>query len=229
MPSRCRGTAAAPVSLPSRRRVASPPPWRSPPARPDPVTEALGLPLPGSRAEGEPSGLTPSSPPGARTCHDPSRRGTGPGGWGTIHPIMRGIGRLLLAGLVLLSLATPALPQFSTKPKPLPGTGGTAAPREQKPAEPETKSKLPTLRLGAVLPLTGPGAWFGKEIRQGMELAIADLNGSRPSAAADASPGEEEAIASTRQDAEEGLPSAGVTFMLETADVQPLDVKKAAD
>lgn len=34
----------------------------------------------------------------------------------------------------------------------------------------------PVLRLGALLPLTGPGAWFGAEIKQGLELAAAELN-----------------------------------------------------
>ncbi len=34
----------------------------------------------------------------------------------------------------------------------------------------------PTLRLGALLPLTGPGAWFGAEIKQGLELAAAELD-----------------------------------------------------
>ncbi len=34
----------------------------------------------------------------------------------------------------------------------------------------------PTLRLGALLPLTGPGAWFGAEIKQGMELAVAEID-----------------------------------------------------
>ena len=34
----------------------------------------------------------------------------------------------------------------------------------------------PTLRLGALLPLTGPGAWFGAEIKQGLDLAAAELD-----------------------------------------------------
>ena len=29
----------------------------------------------------------------------------------------------------------------------------------------------PVLRLGALLPMTGPGAWFGAEIKQGLDLA----------------------------------------------------------
>jgi ABC-type branched-subunit amino acid transport system substrate-binding protein len=34
----------------------------------------------------------------------------------------------------------------------------------------------PTLRLGALLPLSGPGSWFGAEIKQGLELAGAELD-----------------------------------------------------
>jgi ABC-type branched-subunit amino acid transport system substrate-binding protein len=33
----------------------------------------------------------------------------------------------------------------------------------------------PTLRIGALLPLSGASGWYGKEMRQGMELAVADL------------------------------------------------------
>ncbi|HZS32168.1 MAG TPA: ABC transporter substrate-binding protein [Methylomirabilota bacterium] len=32
------------------------------------------------------------------------------------------------------------------------------------------------VRLGALLPITGPGAWFGAEIRHGIELAMAELD-----------------------------------------------------
>jgi ABC-type branched-subunit amino acid transport system substrate-binding protein len=39
-----------------------------------------------------------------------------------------------------------------------------------------------TLRLGALLPLTGPGAWFGAEIKQGIDLAVAELDPSPRSA-----------------------------------------------
>lgn len=40
-----------------------------------------------------------------------------------------------------------------------------------------------TLRLGALVPLSGPGAWFGAEVKQGLELAVAELGpapGQRP-------------------------------------------------
>ncbi|PYM54438.1 MAG: hypothetical protein DMD79_24620, partial [Candidatus Rokuibacteriota bacterium] len=33
----------------------------------------------------------------------------------------------------------------------------------------------PTLRIGALLPLSGASGWYGKEMRQGMELAVAEL------------------------------------------------------
>ena len=38
----------------------------------------------------------------------------------------------------------------------------------------------PVLRLGAILPLTGPGAWFGSEIKQGLELAAQELSPAPP-------------------------------------------------
>ena len=38
----------------------------------------------------------------------------------------------------------------------------------------------PTLRLGALLPLNGPGSWFGAEIKQGLELARAELDQGSP-------------------------------------------------
>jgi ABC-type branched-subunit amino acid transport system substrate-binding protein len=45
----------------------------------------------------------------------------------------------------------------------------------QLPPRPATPTG-PTLRVGALLPLTGPGAWFGAEIKQGLELAVAELD-----------------------------------------------------
>jgi ABC-type branched-subunit amino acid transport system substrate-binding protein len=45
----------------------------------------------------------------------------------------------------------------------------------QLPARPATPTG-PTLRVGALLPLTGPGAWFGAEIKQALELAVAELD-----------------------------------------------------
>jgi ABC-type branched-subunit amino acid transport system substrate-binding protein len=58
--------------------------------------------------------------------------------------------------LVLALLAWPPGP-VSGQGTPRPATGGA-------------------LRLGALVPLTGPGAWFGTEIKQGLELAAAELD-----------------------------------------------------
>jgi ABC-type branched-subunit amino acid transport system substrate-binding protein len=38
------------------------------------------------------------------------------------------------------------------------------------------------LRFGALLPLTGPGAWFGAEIKQGIELLVAEIDPTSRSA-----------------------------------------------
>jgi ABC-type branched-subunit amino acid transport system substrate-binding protein len=38
----------------------------------------------------------------------------------------------------------------------------------------------PVLRLGALLPVTGAGAWFGAEIKQGLDLAAAELDPAPP-------------------------------------------------
>jgi ABC-type branched-subunit amino acid transport system substrate-binding protein len=41
-------------------------------------------------------------------------------------------------------------------------------------------SSGPTLRLGALLPVTGAGAWFGAEIKQGLDLAAMELDPAPP-------------------------------------------------
>jgi ABC-type branched-subunit amino acid transport system substrate-binding protein len=51
--------------------------------------------------------------------------------------------------------------------------------RAQRTPRPATPSG-PTLRLGALLPLNGPGSWFGAEIKQGLELASAELDAGSP-------------------------------------------------
>lgn len=84
---------------------------------------------------------------------------------------MPSVGRLpavvFLVFLVLSSLATAQGPLRPSR-KPPPASGAPSAPAAPGP--------LPVLRLGALLPLTGPGAWFGEELHHGMELAAADLN-----------------------------------------------------
>ena len=69
--------------------------------------------------------------------------------------------RLVLMALVVL-LVYPAAQA--------PGQGG------RRPASPSG----PTLRLGALLPVTGAGAWFGAEIKQGLDLAAMELDPAPP-------------------------------------------------
>jgi ABC-type branched-subunit amino acid transport system substrate-binding protein len=125
----------------------------------------------------------------------------------------------------------------------------------------------PALRLGALLPLTGPGAWFGTEIKQGLELAAAELDpaprrggaapgggtsesgtppgdgaepktdtGTRPPApaatgeTAPAAASPETKKAETRPPPEPVEPAdrpRTVTLVVQTVDVQPLDVRDA--
>jgi len=54
--------------------------------------------------------------------------------------------------------------------------GQALAQRTPRPAAPTG----PALRLGALLTLNGPGAWFGAEIKQGLELAAAELDAGSP-------------------------------------------------
>jgi ABC-type branched-subunit amino acid transport system substrate-binding protein len=63
-----------------------------------------------------------------------------------------------------------------------------ACPAGQAQPPPEGSAANPgdaVLRLGALLPLSGPAAWFGSEIRQGLELAVAELD---PAPRRDSSP-----------------------------------------
>jgi branched-chain amino acid transport system substrate-binding protein len=75
----------------------------------------------------------------------------------------------IVAAVALLACPGPAAGQ------PAPGTGRPAG------------AAGPVLRLGALVPLRGPGAWFGTEIKQGLELAVAELD---PSPRPGASPGD---------------------------------------
>ncbi len=139
-------------------------------------------------------------------------------------------GRRLLLATALLLLATPAAVAQSPGSAPAAGESGST------PTPPTTSATpaLPTVRLGALLPLTGPGAWFGKEMRQGMELAIAALNAPRPQIPRadrlDGVPGEDQKATAVAQRAlARLLPAPGVTMVLEAVDLHPLDVKRARD
>src|SRR5206468_5662752 len=82
--------------------------------------------------------------------------------------------------------------------------GAPAAPVPAPPSREAAKPDLPQFKVGALLPLTGPSAWYAQEIRQGMALAAAEIN------AADAD-------------------SPRLSVIVEVLDVRPLDVKDAAD
>jgi ABC-type branched-subunit amino acid transport system substrate-binding protein len=69
--------------------------------------------------------------------------------------------RLTIVAIVALALCPAGDARGQAKGQPAPG-----------PATPTG----PVLRLGALLPMTGPGAWFGAEIKQGLELAAAGLD-----------------------------------------------------
>jgi branched-chain amino acid transport system substrate-binding protein len=91
---------------------------------------------------------------------------------------MRSAGRIVAASLLVLGLASGGAAQ-----SPLGSSPGAPAPPA--PALPRG-----TVVIGALLPLTGPSAWIGKEMRQGMELAIAELKAAAaPGPAARSAPG----------------------------------------
>src|SRR5262245_20626351 len=126
------------------------------------------------------------------------------------------VAALTLGALALLVAGGPAAAQFLPR---LPGGGSPAAPRtdtETKPPVKEVKPSLPSYRIGALLPLSGVSAWFGKELRQGMELAVEELNRPRktvPRVDGAGVPGEDQKVSATAQRANEALgPSPGVTL-----------------
>lgn len=95
--------------------------------------------------------------------------------------------RVLLAVLAAATaLATGSAHGQGTPPAP----DGAASPPagSAAPAPPRAPSPLPVLRLGALLPLSGPAAWFAREIQAGLELAVAEV-GPRAPRGARAAPG----------------------------------------
>lgn len=83
--------------------------------------------------------------------------------------------RPVLVGLGLLLLPTPGGAQSVAPPGAAPAT----------PPAPGTAPPVVGLKIGALLPVSGVSSWFGVEMRQGMQLAIAEINGepARPAAA----------------------------------------------
>ncbi|MGH7268184.1 MAG: ABC transporter substrate-binding protein, partial [Candidatus Rokuibacteriota bacterium] len=130
------------------------------------------------------------------------------------------------------------------------GPAGPARPRAESPPRATTSpaSTLPTVQIGALLPLSGNSAWFGKEMRQGLELAIAELNrlseprpadeppappvegNAEPSAAAPPPTDEGEAKPSAAPPpTDDALTAPGVHLTLEAIDVRAVETKEAAE
>jgi len=81
------------------------------------------------------------------------------------------VDRLALALLLLLA---------GLLPSPTLGADHTPAPsKEAAPPSPSSEPREPpraTYTIGALLPLSGNAAWFGKAMRQGMELAVKEID-----------------------------------------------------
>jgi len=88
---------------------------------------------------------------------------------------------LLLLAVLVLAIAIP-LTSCRPKPTPPPGTGPTGTTGPSTSSAPASGEPI---KIGAILPLTGDAAAYGKSAREGMELALSDLNarggvGGRP-------------------------------------------------
>lgn len=77
--------------------------------------------------------------------------------------------RLALALLLVVGLLPS--PTRAADPRPHPPEGVAPGVPPAKAPQPS----LPTYTIGALLPLTGDGAWFGKVMRAGMELAAGEI------------------------------------------------------
>src|SRR5262245_28219986 len=88
--------------------------------------------------------------------------------------------RLMIAAVAALLACPAGLAPAQLAPPSGPPTPG--APTSTRKGPPSDTPAGPTLRLGALVPLTGAGAWFGAEIKQGLELAAAELKPLPPRA-----------------------------------------------
>jgi branched-chain amino acid transport system substrate-binding protein len=144
---------------------------------------------------------------------------------------------LLVAALFLatgVALAQGLRPPTSGSSKPAAPRSDTDKPEaEQKP-----KSKGVTVRIGALLPLSGSAAWFGKELRQGMELAIADLEPGGQRAATRLvvdrrdEPAPPRLVLDRREDDEVEVaapPERPIRLTLETAEALPANPKQITE
>jgi ABC-type branched-subunit amino acid transport system substrate-binding protein len=87
----------------------------------------------------------------------------------------RRVGPVLL-GLVIVLVAggSGLAQQIRRAPLPPSSSGRPATPTTEPTPAPPADTR-PILRIGALLPLSGASAWYGKEMRQGMELAGAEV------------------------------------------------------
>src|SRR5215468_3444259 len=102
--------------------------------------------------------------------------------------------RRLTVVAVAALLACSAAEVLAQRPPPF--TPGSPLKPEPAPSAPAPAG--PSFKLGALLPLNGPGAWFGAEIKAGLELAVAELEPTPKrdvpsSSASGAVPGDREA------------------------------------
>src|SRR5262245_25114391 len=83
------------------------------------------------------------------------------------------IRRLTVVAVAAL-LACSAAEVLAQRPPPF-KPGGTPSKPDTSKSTPTTAPVGPSFKIGALLPLNGPGAWFGAEIKQGLELAAAEV------------------------------------------------------
>src|SRR5262245_55709412 len=84
--------------------------------------------------------------------------------------------RRLTVVAVAALLACSAAEVLAQRPPPF--TPGSPLKPEPAPSAPTPVG--PSFKVGALLPLNGPGAWFGAEIKQGLELAAAEVTPAPP-------------------------------------------------
>lgn len=85
------------------------------------------------------------------------------------------ISLLLVFGLILASCAPQATEAPTEAPEPEPTMAEEEEPEEMEPTEPPMEGPE-TIKVGAVVPLTGVFAGGGAQVRSGYEIAVEDIN-----------------------------------------------------
>jgi len=144
---------------------------------------------------------------------------------------MRPTAGLAVAVSLVLLASLPGHGQSPSPPSKPDGGSGVASPPGGPPTQPAP------IRIGALLPLTGPATWYGTEMRRGLELAIAELGrplrperrDARPSdaSAPGAPPSGVAPPTGVESDAPDEPPGARVPLALEALDVDPLNPRQA--